>query len=315
MFSLERTVTSSTFAGVIPPILTPYSESGSLDHASLHRLIEAQVQSGVDGLFMLGSTGETAFLTDRQRIDVLTSAVDAAAGRVPVIAGVNDMTLPRVIEQTRRSEGAGVAAIVATAPFYAMPAAEEVEAHFRVLAEETRLPIFAYDVPVRVHRKLDHDLMIRLGLDGVIIGVKDSSGDDVAFRRLVAANRLAGSPLRLFTGHEVVVDGALLAGADGVVPGLGNVDPAGYVRMYRAAKAQDWETVRSEQDRLAALFEIVFQAPELVGEAGGIGAFKTALTLIGLFDSNLMSPPIRRLSGTAVERIHQIVRDAGLIAS
>src|SRR5699024_10496671 len=155
----------------------------------------------------------------------------------------------------RRAEEIGADGIVATAPFYAITGPEEIEAHFRAIAAATDLPVFAYDLPVCVHVKLDGDMLTRLGADGVLAGVKDSSGDDVAYRRLVAKNRAAGSPLVLLTGHEVVVDGTYLAGGNGSVPGLGNVDPAGYVRMDRAARAGDWETVRAEQDRLAARSE------------------------------------------------------------
>jgi 4-hydroxy-tetrahydrodipicolinate synthase len=309
----NHTVTTHTFAGVIPPILTPYSASGEIDYDSLERLVESQIEGGVHGLFVLGSSGEVAFLDDNQRAAVLATAVEAAAGRVPVLAGVNDMTIVRVIEQVRIAEAAGADAVVVTAPFYILPGEAEIEAHFRAVAAATSLPIFAYDVPVRVHSKLGLDLLIRLGLDGVIAGVKDSSGDDVGFRRLVAANRAAGSPLVLFTGHEVVVDGALLAGADGVVPGLGNVDPRGYVRMYDAAQAGDWETVRDEQNKLAALFEIVFQPTDVSGEAQGLGAFKTAMQILGVIETNLMSKPVPQLTGATVDRIRVIVENAGLL--
>ena len=302
-----------SFSGVIPPIVTPFAEDGSLDVASFERLIESQIAAGVNGLFALGSSGEVGFLTDAARSTVLTEAVRIAAGRVPVLAGVNDMSTARVIEQIRIAEFAGVDAVVATVPFYVRPNVVEIESHFRALAAATGLPIFAYDVPVRVNLKLERDLLIRLGLDGVIAGVKDSSGDDVGFRRLVAANEAAGRPLVLFTGHEIVVDGALLAGADGVVPGLGNVDPASYVRLFEAAKAGDWAEAKRIQDQLASLFEIVFQAQGVSGEAAGLGAFKTALQAIGIIDSNRMAHPVPTLEGETVDRIRAIVEESGLL--
>lgn len=302
-----------SFSGVVPPLVTPFAEDGSLDVPSFERLIESQIAAGVDGLFALGSSGEVGFLTDSARSAVLTEAVRIAAGRVPVLAGVNDMSTARVIEQIRIAEFAGVDAVVATVPFYVRPNLVEIEEHFRALAAATGLPIFAYDVPVRVNVKLERDLLIRLGADGVIAGVKDSSGDDVGFRRLVAANEAAGRPLILFTGHEIVVDGALLAGADGVVPGLGNVDPASYVRLYQAAKAGDWTEAKRIQDQLASLFEIVFQAHGVSGEAAGLGAFKTALQAIGIIESNRMAHPVPALEGETVDRIRAIVEESGLL--
>jgi len=306
-------VTSSTFFGVIPPILTPLTADGEFDVESFERLVEHELSGGVHGLFVLGSSGEVAFLTDEQRKAVLETTVRLVGGRVPVLAGVNDMTTERVIAQIRIAEAAGVQAVVATAPFYALPSALEIEQHFRAIGAATPLPVFAYDVPVRVHTKLQPEMLVRLGLDGVIAGVKDSSGDDVSFRRLVAANRAAGSPLAVFTGHEVVVDGALLLGADGVVPGLGNVDPAGYVRLWEASQAGEWDTVRSIQDELAALFEIVFQARGVTGEAAGLGAFKTALVELGVLSTNIMSYPIPFLAGDAVADIRTIVERSGLL--
>ena len=306
-------MSASTFGGVVPPVVTPLTADGAIDLVSFERLVNHLIDGGVDGLFVLGSSGEVAFLSDADRSLILTEAVRISAGRVKVMTGVNDMTPARVIQQVRLAEAAGVDAIVATAPFYTLPSPAEIETHFRLIAAATALPIFAYDVPVRVHNKLGHEMLVRLGTEGIIAGVKDSSGDDVGFRRLVMANRAAGSPLVLFTGHEVVVDGALLLGADGVVPGLGNVDPKRYVDLFAASQAGDWDAVRRIQDELAELFDIVFQAKGVSGEAAGLGAFKTALAHLGVISTNLMSPPVPALTGETVERIQAIVDRAGLL--
>ncbi|AZA12097.1 dihydrodipicolinate synthase family protein [Corynebacterium gerontici] len=278
--------------GIIPPLLTPLHADRSVDFASLERLVDKLLDAGVDGIFALGSSGEVAFLSDADRGEVLRAVVQRVGGRVPVYAGVIDMQVARVLQHVRQAEEAGVDAVVATAPFYAICGPNEVDAHFRAIADATELPVIAYDIPVCVHTKLIPEMLVQLGREGVLAGVKDSSGDDVSFRRLVALNRAAGHPLILLTGHEAVVDGAFLAGADGCVPGLGNVDPDGYVRMWKAAQAGQWEDVRREQNRLAALFEIVFQPIGKVGPAAGVGSFKTALELMGVFESNLMSQPL-----------------------
>ena len=300
------------FRGVIPPLLTPLTTDGQLDEPSLERLIEHHMAGGVDGLFVLGSSGEVAFFEDEMRDQVLAAAVRLVAGRVPVLAGIIDTQTRRVLAQLRRAEEIGVAAVVATAPFYAITGPEEVERHFRAIAAATDLPVFAYDLPVCVHTKLDADLLVRLGRECVLAGVKDSSGDDVGFRRLVMKNEAAGSPLTLLTGHEVVVDGSYLAGGHGSVPGLGNVDPGGFVRMDRAARAGDFARVRAEQQRLAALFEIAFAPVGKVGPAAGVGAFKTALYLMGIFDTNTMSAPMTALEGEDVERVRAVLTSLGI---
>ena len=307
------TTTPTALTGVVPPLLTPLTAEGEVDVPSLERLIGRLLDGGVDALFALGSSGEVAFWDDARRETILEAVTGAVAGQVPVIAGVIDMQTDRVIQHVRAAERFDLAGYVVTAPFYAITGSEEIDAHFRAVAAATERPLWAYDIPVCVHTKLSPAQLLRLGQEGVITGVKDSSGDDVSFRRLASANRAAGSPLTLLTGHEVVVDGAYLAGADGSVPGLGNVDPAGYVRMHRAAQAGDWEQVRAEQDRLAALFEIVFQPTDKVGPAAGVGAFKTALRELGVFSTNSMAVPMSPIEGAAVDRIRGILADVDLL--
>ncbi len=225
-----------------------------------------------------------------------------------------DTETERVIENIKAVEEIGGAlGVVATAPFYALGGQAEIEKHFRILKENTSLELWAYDIPVCVHTKLQNDLVLRLGKEGVLDGVKDSSGDDVGFRWLSRANEAAGHPLQLLTGHEVVVDGAYMSGADGSVPGLANVDPDGYVRQWQAFERGDWEAVRAEQDRLADLMRIVL-VKGVQGFGAGVGAFKTALQLLGVFDSNEMPRPVAALEGDNVEHVASVLREAGLLS-
>ncbi|MGW9271007.1 dihydrodipicolinate synthase family protein [Microbacterium sp. NPDC055599] len=302
-----------SFSGVVPPVATPLLPDGTIDHASLTRLVERLIDEGVSGLFALGSTGETAYFTDDQRVELLRTIVAANAGRVPVIAGAIELTAPRIIETARRLVEAGAQAIVTTAPLYTLNSAAEVADHFRTIAAAIDAPLWAYDVPVRVHTKLGVDLLVQLGTEGVIQGVKDSSGDDVSFRRLVAANEAAARPLQLLTGHEVVVDAMALVGAAGVVPGLANVEAAGYVRLWNAAQQGDWTAARAEQERINRLFDIVFQPRGLSGDATGVGAFKAAMHARGIIDHATMADTVQALDADAVAGIRAILDELGLL--
>lgn len=304
---------TTQFRGVVPPVVTPLREDRTFDEASFDKQINRMIDAGVHGLFVLGSSGEVAFSTDARRREVLAATQRVVRGRVPVLAGVIDTQTERVIEHIRVCEEYGVDGIVATAPFYALGGEAQVERHFRALREATDLPIFAYDIPVCVHTKLGVDLLIRLGKDGVIQGVKDSSGDDVSFRLLCLRNKEEGHPLALFTGHEVVVDGAYMSGADGSVPGLGNVDPDGYVRQWNAYEAGDWEAVRAEQDRLADVMKVAMSAKGISGYGAGVGGFKTALQLMGVFESNQMPEPVSALTGENVEAVRAVLVRNGLL--
>ncbi|WP_026460876.1 dihydrodipicolinate synthase family protein [Schaalia suimastitidis] len=301
------------FRGVVPPVVTPLTQDRHFDVASHERNIERMIDAGVHGLFVLGSSGEVAFNTDARRKEVLDATMRIVDGRLPVLAGVIDTQTPRVIEHIKVAQDAGVDGIVATAPFYALGGPAQVERHFRALREATDLQIYAYDIPVCVHTKLSVDLLITLGKDGVIQGVKDSSGDDVSFRFLCMRNEAEGQPLQLFTGHEVVVDGAYMSGADGSVPGLANVDPHGYVRQWDAYQAGDWEAVRLEQNRLAELMTLVFASHGATGYGAGVGGFKTALAELGVYETNQMPEPVERLGDQAAADIRAILIRAGLL--
>ncbi|MFG2500366.1 dihydrodipicolinate synthase family protein [Streptomyces sp. NPDC048441] len=313
---------SQPLSGVVPPVCTPLDAAGDVDTASLARLVEHLVAGGVHGLFVLGSSSEVAFLTDQQRALALETVVDAVQGRVPVLAGVIDMTTPRVVEHARDALAAGADALVATAPFYARTHPIEIARHFRILRERVDLPLFAYDLPVCVHSKLSAALVRELAEDGTLAGLKDSSGDEGSLRRLIVElggrhGRFDGPvpAFSILTGSELTVDAALLAGADGVVPGLGNVDPGGYVRLYDAVRGGDLDTAVKEQERLVELFGLVDAGPEseMGRNSSAIGAFKHALRLLGVFTHGTTADPQIQLSEGSVALVERRLQAAGLL--
>ena len=301
------------FSGVVPPVVTPDTPDHQLDVVSFERSINRLIEAGVDGLFFLGSSGEVVFATDERRDQIVREAVRIVDHRVPVLVGIIDTETERVLEHGRRALALGADALVATAPFYALGGPADVEEHFRILHQELDAPLFAYDIPVCVHTKLPWKMLARLGAEGVLAGVKDSSGDDVSFRYLVQENEKNGHPLTLLTGHEIVVDGALLSGADGSVPGLANVEPEGYVRMWKAAQEGNWAEVKREQDRLNEISHIFDVTTGVQGYGAGVGAFKCALNLMGIFDSDQMPRPVKPLDGQNREAIKQVLIVNGLL--
>ncbi|MFF8595329.1 dihydrodipicolinate synthase family protein [Streptomyces sp. NPDC015220] len=312
---------SQPLRGVVPPVCTPLDASGQVDTASLTRHVEHLVGGGVHGLFALGSSSEVAFLTDRQRAVALETVVEAVDGRVPVLAGVIDMTTPRVLHHARAARAAGADALVATAPFYTRTHPHEIARHFRTVRDTAGLPLYAYDLPVSVHSKLSNALVRELAEDGTLAGLKDSSGDEGSLRRLVVElggrhGRAEGPApsFSILTGSELTVDAALLAGADGVVPGLGNVDPAGYVRLYDAVRGGDLDTAVKEQERLVELFGMVDAGPqdEMGRNSSAIGAFKHALRLLGVFAHGTTADPQIQLGDASVAYVAERLRAAGL---
>ena len=298
--------------GIVPPVATPYDPQGKIDPQGLRNVLRHLIDGGVHGLFVLGSTSECVFLDAAQRALVVQTAVEVAAGRVPVVAGVMDATTDHCIAHGRQAKALGAQALVLTAPYYTRTNQTETIDHFRYVREAVDLPVIAYDIPVCVNIKLARDTVNTLAREKTVVALKDSSGDEGNFRMLL--RDLADRPdFAMFTGSEIVCDAALLGGASGIVPGLANVDPGGYVRLYDHARAGRWAEARAEQERLISLFQMVFfAAQELSAGASGVGSFKTALMLMGLTRSHHMARPNRPLPPAAVERVRQHLIAHGL---
>jgi 4-hydroxy-tetrahydrodipicolinate synthase len=176
------------------------------------------------------------------------------------------------------------------------------------------VPVLAYDIPVAVHSKLSPELVLELAGDGTLAGLKDSSGDLAGFREVVTGAR-AHPGFSCLTGSELTVDAALALGAHGAVPGLANVDPHGYVRLDRLARAGDWDAARAEQDRLCALFGMtgVGDPARMGGSSSALGAFKAALHLRGVIACPATAEPQVPLSEEERERVGKYLAAAGLL--
>jgi len=304
--------------GVIPPVCTPFTADYEVDEKSLRRLINYLLDGGVTGLFVLGSTSEVAYLTDKRRADVIRIAIDETAGRVPVVAGAIDMTTLRVNEHVRAAMSAGIDGIVSTGPFYARTHPEEIALHFRLVKEACGdLPLYAYNIPVATNGvKLETDTVLKLANEGVIQGLKDSSGNDAGIRAVVlGAQKLGLKEFVVLTGSELTVDSALMAGAHGVVAGVGNIDPAGYVKIFNLVAAGDYKSARAEQERLTEMFGLAdVGAPGRMGRgSSAIGAFKASLKLLGIIDDARVAPPQIPLNSDEIAAIVPFLRNANLL--
>lgn len=309
--------TSKLLRGVVPPVCTPFTANYEVDEKSLRKLINHLIDGGVHGLFVLGSTSEVAYLTDKRRADVIRIAIDETKGRVPVVAGAIDMTTFRVNDHVRAAVEAGIDGIVITAPFYVRTHPEEIALHFRLVKEACGdVPLYAYDIPVAANGvKLETSTVLKLAKEGVIQGLKDSSGNDAGIRAVVlGAQKLGLKEFVVLTGSELTVDSALMAGAHGVVPGIGNIDPAGYVRIFDFVAAGDYKAARAEQERLTEMFGLVdVGAPSRMGRgSSALGAFKASLKLLGIIEDGRTAPPQIPLNSDEITSIIPFLKNAGL---
>ena len=301
------------FTGVVPPVVTPLNADFTVDFPSFTRTLENLIEGGVHGLFVLGSTSEVVFHDEAGRKAIIEHAVKVNNGRVPIFAGVIDPTTDRVITHSKIARAAGADAIVVTAPFYTRTSQPEIIDHFRYIKDAVDIPIIAYDIPVCVHVKLERKTTVTLARDGVIAGLKDSSGDDGNLR-YVLKDMAADAGFFGMTGSEIMVDTALAMGAHGVVPGIANVDPHGYVRLWSLVQAGKYEEARKEQERLLKLFEIVWiSLGRTSAGSAGVGAFKTAMRSLGIIANNTMARPQRSLNQEETAKVDAILRDVGLL--
>lgn len=295
--------------GVVPPVCTPLTPERELDVPSLERLAAFLIDAGMHGLFVTGSTGEVAYLPDETRYRALEVVAGVSAGQVPVLAGIIDTTTPRVVKHARAAKAAGADALVATAPFYAPTHPVEFPTHFRAIHAAVDLPLVAYDIPASVGSKLPTDVVVELAADGTLSALKDSSGDLDGLRAVLEATDLV-----CYSGSETLADLGLFIGAHGLVPGIGNVDPHGYLRLYQAAKRGDWAAAQTEQTRLRKLFGLIHVGDGRMGRySSAIGAFKEGLVARGVIAGGTTSLPMIPLNDTERAAVRQRLAAAGLL--
>lgn len=305
----DQAIHESALRGVIPPLATPLTDDGEIDVLGLERLTSFVLEAGVHGLFVLGSTGEAPFLRDDQRDRVVSTVHGVNAGQVPLLAGAIDMTAPRVVEHARRAVKLGADALVSTSPFFALTTLRQ---HLIAISGAIEVPLVYYNIPARSGSAIDPETCADLAQSGTIIALKDSSPDFAGFRRILLAT--AGlDGFAAFSGQEILADQAIHAGAAGLMPGLANIDPAGYVRLYDAACRGDWVNARTEQARLAGLLSMVqYGDPEMGPDGQALAVFKLALQHRGVIGRDTTLAAADGLSPEARAAVIRTLEQAGL---
>lgn len=194
-------------------MITPFSSDGSLDVDGAVLVARHLVDSGNEGLVIAGSTGESAMLSDDERITLWRELASALS--VPIVAGSTTGDTRHSVELTKEAEAAGVAGILATTPYYSRPSQSGIAQHFRAVADATKLPVVLYDIPSRTGRKLSAETILSLATSvSNVIGLKDAAGDVAGSSRLMAS---APSGFALYSGDDSLTLPLLAIGACGVV--------------------------------------------------------------------------------------------------
>lgn len=271
--------------GILPALATPLTPDLEPDEAGLRRLVQYQLEAGVVGLFACSSTGEGPMLTDEQWSRVLGWAIREVEGRVPVLAHVTDVGVPRVLDRVRRAADLGAAAVAAAAPYYYQHTDAEVIDFFVTIADRSPLPLFVYNIPQRVKTALTVEQLLALAPHPNIVGMKDSAANAVLHLEVLRRVRERDLDFTVLNGTEAYLGASVMMGGDGGLLGAANLAPRLCVELYEAAARGDIAAVRELQPRLSDLTG-VFTLP------GGsfAGNLKAALEMLGLCGSTVLPP-------------------------
>jgi 4-hydroxy-tetrahydrodipicolinate synthase len=246
---------------VLPALLTPFDDAGDIDAAALREHVEFVIEGGVDGIMPCGTTGETALLDEDEVLDVVAAVVEAAAGRVKVVAHVGRPSTRATQRLIVRAADAGADAVAAILPYYYALDDAQIVAHFRALIETAGdTPLFAYTFPARTGNDLSPAALTAMAEHG-LAGLKDSTGDPERHAEYLAA----AAGIEIFVGSPSLLLGSLRGGSSGSVAALANLRPDLIVALARAfGDGQDEEAERL-QVTIAELEREVTSGPALVG--------------------------------------------------
>jgi 4-hydroxy-tetrahydrodipicolinate synthase len=223
----------SRLAGYVPALPTPFDQQDEIDERVLADLCRRHVQAGAHALVVCGTTGEAPTLTDDEHGRIIRIAVNAASGRVPVIAGAGSNSTEHAIELSQRAEAAGADAILSVVPYYNKPTQAGMLAHFRAIADASGLPMILYDVPSRTVCGLADDTIARLAELPRCVGLKDASGDITRPARL---RPRVGPDFRLLSGDDATALAFFAQGGNGCISVTSNVAPGLCRAMYLALR-------------------------------------------------------------------------------
>jgi len=272
--------------GVITPVVTPLHEDFSLDLQGLERLIEHLIAGGVQGLFMLGTTGEGPHLSHQKRQTIITETLRISNNRLPVLIGVSDTSTEELVDMCHFAKTKGVDAVVLAAPYFAPISQDELLLWMQHVIPKIELPVMLYDLPSHINVKLSIDLVKTVSEMEQVIGIKDSSGDMTYFNMLLS--QIKRPDFRFFTGPEILFADSLMAGGHGGVPGGSNLYPTLFTDIYRASQEKDFETLKERQTAVRALYTDLYSVNAY--GSGFMCGLHAALEAKGICKNVLMPP-------------------------
>ena len=298
--------------GVIVPILTPLNSDESVDTSSMRRLVNYLLDNGTHGIWVSGTTGEFANLTNKQRLISVETVVDEVAGRVPIIGNISCPSTQLSLELALAVQEMALDGIAVTPPYYYNNAQDELLDHYRYISDRSGLPLWVYNIPPTVKTIVEPNTIATLAAEGAVVGVKDSSGSGEPFAQLNVLCEQGNLNLLRFLGTVSRITTSTALGADGVIPAIANLAASASARGWEAGEAGDMETVKECNAKLIAASKIAQLAKGGGPNAAAFSGMKSALKHMGILDSDTVSRPLRALTEEEKKGIPAILEEAGI---
>ncbi|HPH26825.1 MAG TPA: 4-hydroxy-tetrahydrodipicolinate synthase [Pseudomonadota bacterium] len=302
---------SRPFAGVFTALVTPMREAASggasvpvpaIDEQALAALCEAQIAGGVDGLVACGTTGEAATMSAAEQARTIRIVVEAARGRVPVLAGVGSPSTAQSVELAQAAQAQGASGLLAVTPYYNRPSQDGLIAHFTELARLGQ-PIMLYNVPARTGCDLLPDTVARLCALPQVVALKEASGSVLRTQQL---HSKLGDRLAILSGEDALNFPLYCVGACGAVSVVSNVAPALTAQVWDLFAAGQHQQARAAHERTLPLAELLFSEPNPIPA-------KAALALLGQLEPVLRLPLVP-MTAAGRERLRAQLQALGLLA-
>ena len=275
------------FHGTGVALVTPFTPELAVDYAGWRHLLDFCIEGGVEYLVVNGTTGESPTTTATEKAELLRTAVEHVAGRVPLVYGIGGNDTVAAEELFRTTDLTGVAAILSASPAYNKPSQAGLIGHYTHLADASPLPILLYNVPGRTASNITAETTLRLARHPNIIGIKEASGN---MEQCLAI--AAGKPddFLLLSGDDLLTPALIACGAEGIISVLGNAFPKRFSDLTRAALAGDFAAAR------AGLFSLLALNPMMYEESNPVGV-KAALEALGVCGAAVRLPLLEATEG------------------
>ena len=288
--------------GSLVAVVTPMHEDGTLDLDAYRRLIDWHIAEGTNAIVSVGTTGESPTVTPEEHGELIRVAVEAAKGRVPVIAGTGGNSTSEAIELTEHARKVGADATLQVVPYYNKPTQEGLYRHFRTIAERVELPVILYNVPGRTVADLGTETTLRLAQVPGVVGLKDATSD---MGRAAEVLKKAPPTFALYSGNDDTAIALLLLGGHGIISVTANIAPRLMADMCRAALAGDFAAARAINNRLLPVHFKLFVEPNPV-------PVKWALARMGRIQNGIRLPLVP-LSVANEPVVLGAMKEAGLL--